>query len=144
MLVAMVPFLTIAQKRVKKGTDKNTEKTDKTSPTKINFMIIKGIEAPSTIYEQTDEVEKDLEVESNDVSTERLIKNHIKPMSRFAFSFDYGDPTNKEAEQLRISSMSFKSMAEAVHHASKYGWEFINSTIVVDEMITIHYYYMKR
>ena len=50
MLIAMVPFLTIAQKRTKK--DKKIEKTDESSDAKVNFMILKGIEAPSTIYDQ--------------------------------------------------------------------------------------------
>ena len=145
MLVAMVPFLTMAQKRTKKGKDTKTETTDKSSDAKVNFMILKGVEVPSMMYEQNaadQQVEQDLE--TNDVSIERLMKSHVKPMSRFAFSFDYGDPNSKEAEQLRKASMSSRSMVEAVNHAAKYGWEFINSTIVVDEMITIHYYYMKR
>ena len=144
MLVVMVPFLTMAQKRTKKGKDIKTETTDKSSDAKVNFMILKGVEAPSMSYEQTDQVEQDSKTETNDVSIERLIKNHVKPMSRFSFSFDYGYPNSKEAEELRRASMNFRSMAEAVRHAAKYGWEFVNSTIVVDEMITIHYYYMKR
>jgi len=142
MLIAMVPFLTIAQKRTKK--DKKIEKTDESSDAKVNFMILKGIEAPSAIYDQNAADQGDQDLETNDISVERLIKSYVKPMSHFYFSFDYGDPNSKEAEQLRRASSSFRSMAEAVHHASKYGWEFINSTIVVDEMITIHYYYMKR
>ena len=144
MLVAMVPFLTMAQKRTKKEKNTKTETTDKSSDAKVNFMILKGVESPSMIYDQnaSDQVEQDLE--TNDVSIERLMKSHVKPMSRFFFSFDYGDPNHKEAEELRRASMSFRSMAEAVNNAAKYGWKFINSTIVVDEMITIHYYYMKR
>ena len=143
ILVAMVPLLTISQKRTKKGKDTKTETTDKSFDAKVNFMILKGVEAPSMIYDnQADQAERDLE--TNDVSMDRLIKSHVKPMSRFSFSFDYGNPNSKEAEELRKASMSFRSMAEAVNHAAKYGWEFVNSTIVVDEMITIHYYYMKR
>ena len=144
LLVAMIPFLTIAQKKSKKNKKAKVETTDKSSDVKVNFMILKGVEVPSMIHDQnvTDQVEQDLE--TNDVSIERLMKSHVKPMSRFAFSFDYGDPNSKEAEELRRASMSFRSMSEAVNNAAKYGWEFINSTIVVDEMITIHYYYMKR
>jgi len=144
MLVAMIPFLTMAQKRSKKDKKAKTETTDKSSDAKVNFMILKGVEVPSMAYDQnaSDQAEQDLE--TNDVSIERLMKSHIKPMSRFSFGFDYGDPNSKEAEELRRASMRFRSMAEAVNNAAKYGWEFINSTIVVDEMITIHYYYMKR
>lgn len=144
ILVAMVPLLTISQKRTKKGKDTKTETTDKSFDAKVNFMILKGVEAPSMIYDQTDQIEQDSKIETNDVAIERLMKSHIKPMSRFSFSFDYGNPNSKEAEELRKASMSFRSMAEAVNHAAKYGWEFVNSTIVVDEMVTIHYYYMER
>ena len=144
MLVDMIPFLTMAQKRTKKGKDTKTETTDKSSDAKVNFMILKGVEAPSMIYDQNAADRGDQDLETNDVAMEILIKSHVKPMSRFAFSFDYGDPNSKEAEELRRASMSFRSMAEAVNNATKYGWEFINSTIVVDEIIIIHYYYMKR
>ena len=121
----MVPFLTYSQKRTKKGKDTKTETTDKSSDAKVNFMILKGVEAPSMIYDQNaaDQVEQDLE--TNDVSIERLIKTHVKPMSRFSFSFDYGDPNSKEAEELRKASMSFRSMAEVVNHAAKYGRGYI-------------------
>ena len=145
----MIPFLTMAQKRSKKNKNTKVETTDRSSDAKVTFMILKCVEVPSMSYDQNaadqdgvDQVKQDLE--TNDVAIERLIKSYVKPMSRFYFSFDYGDPNSKEAEQLRRASSSFRSMPEAVHHASKYGWEFINSTIVVDEMITIHYYYMKR
>ena len=145
MLVVMVPFLTYSQKRTKKGKDApKTETTDKSFDEKVNFMILKGVEAPSMIYDKNAADKGDQDLETNDVSIERLMKSHVKPMSRFSFSFDYGDPNSKEAEELRRASMSSRSMAEAVNNAAKYGWEFINSTIVVDEMITIHYYYMKR
>ena len=44
MLLAMVPFLTMAQKRTKKGKDIKTETTDKSSDEKATFMILKGVE----------------------------------------------------------------------------------------------------
>ena len=49
MLVVMVPFLTYSQKRTKKGTDTKTETKDKSSNAKVNFMIIKGVEATQEI-----------------------------------------------------------------------------------------------
>ena len=75
MLVAKIPFLTMAQKRTKKGKDTKTETTDKSSDAKATFMILKGVEVSSMIYDQNaaDQVEQDLE--TNDVSIERLIKN---------------------------------------------------------------------
>ena len=35
-------------------------------------------------------------------------------------------------------------MADAVNKATEYGWEFINSTVVVDGKATLHFYYMKK
>ena len=35
-------------------------------------------------------------------------------------------------------------MTDGVNKALEYGWEFINSTVVIDGKATVHYYYMKR
>ncbi len=138
MLIAMVPFLTIAQKRTKKNKEK-TEKTDGSADTKLNFMIIKGVEVDMS-QEGADDIDK----VSEDVSLDRLMKKHVKPMSKFYFSYDVGSFKNKEVQKLRESSENFRSMAQAVNASAEYGWEFINSTIVVDGNVTIHYFYMKR
>ena len=47
---------------------------------------------------------------------------------------DIGGESSKESEYLTKSSRGFRSMAQAVHHAQKSGWNFVNSTIVVDDM----------
>ncbi len=138
LLLAMVPFLTIAQKRTKKNKEK-TEKTDGSADTKLNFMIIKGVEVDMS-QEGADDIDK----VSEDVSLDRLMKKHVKPMSKFYFSYDVGSFKNKEVQKLRESSENFRSMAQAVNASAEYGWEFINSTIVVDGNVTIHYFYMKR
>ncbi len=152
MLVAMVPFMTMAQKRSKKGTNPKTEKKDKSSNENPSFMIIKGVEYWDRMeVAQTDPrdigLEKDgddyARLKADDMSLEKLMKQHLKPMSKFSFSFDVGKST-EESLDLNKSSKGFRSMAEAVNQAAVYGWEFINSTIVVDGNITIHYYYMKR
>lgn len=155
MLVAMVPFMTMAQKRSKKGTNPKTEKKDKSSNEKPNFMIIKGVELDMNKVgmevTQTDPrdigLEKDgddyARLKADDVALERIMKQHLKPLSKFSFSFDVGKST-EESLDLTKASKGFRSMTEAVNQAAIYGWEFINSTIVVDGNITIHYYYMKR
>ena len=43
-----------------------------------------------------------------------------------------------------LSEMQYRSMAHAVNVAAKYGWEFINATIVNAGEMKMHYYYMKR
>ena len=49
LLVAMVPFLTMAQKRTKKNKETKTETTDRSSAVASNFMIIKGCTKNSII-----------------------------------------------------------------------------------------------
>tara|TARA_B100000497_G_C7669409_1_gene403851 strand:- start:1473 stop:1931 length:459 start_codon:yes stop_codon:yes gene_type:complete len=145
MLVAMVPLLTMAQKRTKKGKDTKTEITDKSSDAKANFMIIKGIEIDMFEMDQLGMDQKEIEDRKrSDITLDGIIQRHSNPSSSFHFSYDIGAESSKESEYLTKSSRGFRSMAQAVHHAQKSGWNFVNSTIVVDDMITIHYYYMKR
>ena len=139
MLVVMVPFLTYSQKRTKKGTDK-TETKDKSSDAKVNFMIIKGVELDMT-QEGMDADE--IQSLSGDVSLEQM-KRHIKPVSRFYFSYDVGPMRNEEVQKLTESSKKFRSMAQAVNASAEYGWEFMNATVVIDGAVKIHYYFMKR
>jgi len=139
MLVVMVPFLTYSQKRTKKGKDTQTEIKDKSSDKKSNFMIIKGVEVDMT-QEGMDEAE----IQAGDVSLDQLMKRHIKPVSRFYFSYDVGSFKNEEAQKLTLSSKKFRSMAQAVNASAEYGWKFENATIVIDGAVKIHYYFMKR
>ena len=138
MLVTMVPFLTMAQKRTKKDKEIKTETTDRSSSVTSNFMVIKGVEVDMT-QEGMDQEEKD----SEDVSLDRLIKKSIKPVSRFYISYDVG-PLSKESQKLTDASQDFRSMAQAVNASAEYGWEFMNATVVIDGSVKIHYYYMKR
>ena len=138
MLVAMVPFLTMAQKRTKKNKETKTETTDRSSAVVSNFMIIKGVEVEMSQEGMGQEVK-----DSEDVSLARLIKKHIKPVSRFYISYDIG-PLSNESQKLNDDSKNFRSMAQAVNASAKYGWEFMNATVVIDGSVKIHYYYMKR
>ena len=137
-LIAMVPFLTMAQKRTKKTKETKTETTNNSSDAKVNFMIIKGVEVDMS-QEGMDDIEK----ESADVSLDNLMKKHVKPVSKIYFSYDVGRYSD-ESSELLVASQEFRSMSQAVNKAAEYGWEFINSTIVVDGNVIIHYFYMKR
>ena len=143
MLVAIVPFLTMAQKRTKKNKETKTVKTDNSSDAKANFMIIKGVEVNMFELDQPMD-RKEMSDMTDEHSFKRLIEKHSSSASHFIFSYDMGGESSKELEYLTNSSRVFRSMAQAVHHAQKSGWNFVNSNIVVDDMITIHYYYMKR
>lgn len=136
ILVAIIPILTIAQKRNKKGSsDKNTTKVSNS-----NFMIIKGVELDMS-HEGMGQDE--IDAQSSDVSLGNLMKKHVKPMSRFYFSYDVGGHSD-EVQELMAVSEEFRSMAQAVNKAAEYGWEFINATILIDGAVKIHYYHMKK
>lgn len=136
MMVILIPFVTMSQKRANKG--KTSQKTEVSTKLKSNFMIIKGVEM---IIEDSRRVEKLSEEEE---SVELSIKRHLKPMTKLMVTFDFGSTINKENQSLMADSRNLRSMPDAVNKAVEYGWEFINSTIVIDGKATIHYYYMKR
>jgi hypothetical protein len=119
MLVAMVPFLSIAQK---KGNKDKVETT--TSNASYEFMVINGHDIthmatrnPAAISDDRNETEQKIKI-----------------------SFDFGGVRAPE----ELSEMQYRSMAHAVNVAAKYGWEFINATIVNAGEMKMHYYYMKR
>ena len=132
MLITIVPFATIAQKRSKKDSEKiNNIKSD--------FMIIKGIEIDMSSEGKSEE---DAE-HSSDVALDRVMKRHLNPISKMSFTFDMGG-YNAEVEELTEASKKFRSMSQAVNKAAEYGWQFISSELLVDGIVTVHYFYMKR
>jgi len=114
LLVAMVPFLSMAQKE-----------------SKIEYMMIKGIEiqmnesadAPGDVREQA----------LGSITSENV---------KFITAFDYGDLRNAEVKEMM--SKRYRTMTSAANAAAKKGWEFINSNVISVDKMTVHYYYMKR
>ena len=90
LLVAMVPFLTIAQKRSKKGDKQAVEQVEKSKST-VEYMVIKGIEFPMT-NEGMDN--KELNAIGQDVR-EMEMKRLIKPQVKLIIAFDFGNERNK-------------------------------------------------
>ena len=117
LLVAMVPFLTMAQKG-----------------SKVEYMMIKGIEIPMT-NESANPGEDVREMALGSISSENI---------KLIVAFDYGNIRNAEAKEMRTNSRRFRTMMSAVNAAAEKGWEFINSNVISDEKMKIHYYYMKR
>jgi len=126
MLVAMIPFLTMAQKRSKKGKKVKTEKIVE-SNSSYDFMIITG-------YEITIEKES-----RGDRPAEIMM-----PKSKIKFSFDFGRVKNNEISNLLRNAGKYRTMAEAVNAAANEGWDFLSSDIILSGKNKIHYYYMKR
>jgi len=115
LLVAMVPFLTMAQKG-----------------SKVEYMMIKGIEV-SMINESTHPGEDVREMALGSISSENV---------KLIVAFDYGDLRNAEVKEM--TGKRYRTMMSAVNTAAEKGWEFINSNVISADKMKIHYYYMKR
>ena len=133
LLVVMVPFLTIAQKRSKKE-DKQSVEQVKKSNASVEYMMIKGIEI-SMINESTHPGEDVREMALGSISSENV---------KLIIAFDYGNLRNSEAKEMKTNSRRFRTMMSAVNAAAEKGWEFINSNVISEDKMKIHYYYMKR
>ena len=126
LLVAMVPFLTMAQKRSKKDKVETNQKNN-TSKISYEFMVITG----RAIMNQR--VASDL---SSTTDTRAAMESKLK------ITFDFGGLRTNDAEDL--SSQQYKSMAHAVNTAARAGWEFVNANVERNQGATIHYYYMRK
>jgi hypothetical protein len=132
LLVAMVPFLTIAQKRSKKE-DKQP----------VEYMVIKGVEFSMDSDEMGNE-EIELIAEREDVRKMQMMKL-LKAEVRVIIKFDFGNENNKEISEMKRSAQKYNSMSSAANAAAVNGWEFISANVVNGPVgTTTHYYYMKR
>ena len=129
LLVAMVPFLTMAQKRSKKNKKAKTEKNDAT----YEFMVITGhqIIAPGKRV-------KPKKISSSDAKDKDIMRSN----QRLKVSFDFGGLHTEE--NTALSEARYMSMSAAVNSAANYGWEFVSSNISINKEVTVHYYYMRR
>ena len=128
MLVAMVPFITMAQKRSKK--DKKAKQEVKI-PT-VNFMVIRGVSFS--------------EEDGADIMTQDMIidQNRESMHEKILISFDFGSKPNKGVHKLMEKSRRLYSMTDAVNMLSQEGWEFVSANIVQQGRVTTYYYYMQR
>ena len=133
MLVAMIPFLTMAQKRGKKGS-KNVEKVV-TSNAAYEFMTITGYEI---IINKDKRIKGPDQITSPDFQLKRMMTSN----SRVGIQFDFGG--NNSDENTLLSENRYKSMSHAVNAAANKGWEFHSSNVLAVGAAKIHYYYMKR
>ena len=115
LLVAMVPFLSMAQKG-----------------SKVEYMMIKGIEVQMN-NESTNPGEDVREMALGSISSENV---------KLIVAFDYGNLRNAEVKEM--TGKRFRTMMSAVNTAAEKGWEFINSNVISEDKMKIHYYYMKR
>ena len=127
MLVAIVPFITMAQKRSKK--DKKAKQEVKI-PT-VNFMVIRGVSFS--------------EGDGADIMTQDIMDQNQRSMhEKILISFDFGSKPNKGVHKLMEKSRGLYSMTDAVNMLSQEGWEFVSANIVQQGRVTTYYYYMQR
>jgi hypothetical protein len=129
LLIAMVPFLTIAQKRSKKNKKAKTERNDAT----YEFMVITGNQIMGSAPKS-----KSKKINSSNAKAKDMMKSN----QSLRISFDFGELINEENTSL--SKARYKSMSAAVNSAANYGWEFVSSNITFNKDVTQHYYYMRR
>jgi hypothetical protein len=134
ILVAMVPFFTIAQKRSKKNKDKKIENVNV-----YEFMLITGYQI---LNSSSPNISEDEMEGPNGAEMQAKLSMSANMDSRVIVVFDSGG-LNKN-DEVDLSSQQYKSMSEAVNKAGEYGWEFVNANIISEKKIKIHYYYMKR
>ena len=126
MLVAMVPFITMAQRGKK---DKKAKQEVKI-PT-VNFMVIRGVSFS--------------EGDGADIMTQDIMDQNQKLMhEKISISFDFGSKPNKGVHKLMEKSRGLYSMTDAVNMLSQEGWEFVSANIVQQGRVTTYYYYMQR
>ena len=132
MLVAMVPFFTMAQKKAKKKKNVKTEINEGLNAS-YEFMVITGYELAND------------KVESRSGNSPAASRNDVvRPFSKVVIKFDFGRVKANQASSLLENSRSYKTMATAVNAAANEGWNFVSSDVVSEGKSKIHYYYMKR
>ncbi|MDC0249594.1 hypothetical protein OAK24_01815 [Flavobacteriales bacterium] len=137
MLVAMVPFLTMAQKRSKKNKNTKIEKVVD-SGAAYEFLVIRAIEYNERVISGSD---------LEDMESEDLIRLKLNNLIDVTYmvTYNFGTTTIQENDSdLMRSSTKLRSMSEAVNAAANNGWEFQNANVVVVGENRVHYYYMKR
>ncbi len=135
MLVAMVPFMTMAQKKSKKGKKNKIEKVDNSNAT-YEFMVISGFEKEMGKVASR---KGTAEIPAEEIQMKKL----MKAGAQVGINFDFGTRSQENSELMR-NARSYKTMASAVNALANYGWEFVNANVVSLGTTKAHYYYMKK
>ena len=113
LLVAMVPFLTMAQKRSKKASSK----------LQYEMMVIKGVEVPVFGGMRMEERSNLSPDQAQDYETKIAMEK-----GKIMVTYDFGNVTNKENTALINLSGRITSMVAAVDALAAKGWQFVSSS----------------
>ena len=141
ILVATIPLMSVAQKRSKKSSNAKMDKMVKKSPSEYEYMIIEGVQ--STTSDEEKMMGQGELAARGGAPGDAKMKGMIKSKYKHFIRFDTGRITPEQVELNKITRVC-SHMSDALHQASKFGWEFVNASHAnTDDYIT-HFYYMKR
>tara|TARA_Y100000385_G_scaffold5269_1_gene5804 strand:- start:470 stop:931 length:462 start_codon:yes stop_codon:yes gene_type:complete len=140
ILVATVPFMSVAQKRSKKGSNAKMEKMVKKTPSEFEYMVIEGVQ--STISEDERMMGKN-EIDAIHADPDLKMKAMIKGRYKYFIKFNTGRISPEQIELNKLER-SCSHMSDALYQAAKLGWDFINASHINTDDYVTHYYYMKR
>jgi len=140
ILVAMIPFMSIAQKRSKKSNAKMGEFVKK-SPSEYEYMVIEGVQ--SIMSDEEKMMDQDELSARDGARGDMKMKGMIKSKYKHFVRFDTGKITPEQVE-LNKMARTCNHMSDALYQASKLGWEFINASHINNDEFITHFYYMKR
>ena len=143
LLVAMVPFLTMAQKKTKKGKKNKIVKVDNSNAT-YEFMVLSGFERVVRDKVMEQEVKDSSGKMAKAINDNMQMKKLMKAGSEVVINFDFGGTRSQGNSELMKNARSYRTMASAVNALANYGWEFVNANVVNLGTTKAHYYYMKR
>ena len=140
ILVASIPFMSIAQKRSKKSNAKMGEYV-KQSPSEYEYMIIEGVQ--STVSDEEKMMQQDELAARGGARGDVKMKGMLKSSYKHFVRFDTGKITPEQVELNKLARVC-SHMSDALYQASKLGWEFVNASHVNNEEYITHFYYLKR
>lgn len=139
LLVAMVPFFTMAQKRTKENA--NVSNTGSAKQSGTAYMVIKGIEIP----DNRGELNNAEEAAANSIDKQELaIKNALSPNGKLVVSYDLGGTYPDDASNLMKTASKHRTMASALNAAAVLGWHFESANVLILNGYTTHFYYLKK
>ena len=141
ILVATIPFMSVAQKKTNKKSNARLGEFVKKSPSEYEYMIIQGVQSTSSDNEQM--MGQEELADRADAPAKARMKGMIKSKYRHFIRIDTGKMSPEQKELNKIAASCF-DMTDALFQASKMGWEFVNASHVSNEDLITHYFYMKR
>ena len=136
LLIALVPFLSIAQKRSNKKNTTISKQEAKIQLSEYEYLSITGIEQDPVMDVEEGEAR-------GAAGPEQKFMKRLKSKARIFVRFNSGN-ISPEIIELNKLSRECNSMMLALNAASKYGYDLHTSTSLKEENSTVHIMYLRR